>query len=279
MTSKYSDDDSEEEEVLNYGGRLDGMSQQERGRLWNKLKTSNRGPCIQKRALLRKLSRMPKLARKISRAVYFLMDEKKSIVDELKDQVEKDPEAKLSISDFIRWLDPRPREKKKKEEMESIEKQNKESVVSLPPPPPISPPSAAKNVTSISKPATRSRECKEKTIVFTCRKCRFRLFTIDDLESHQVGKHTFEGLKSSFEVHSSKKCHSVFVKEPPKWMNSDTVSSASANRIHCPKCNAKVGNASWVGTQCSCGTWVTPAFQFSKGKIDAKRRRKMRCKE
>ena len=121
-------------------------------------------------------------------------------------------------------------------------------------------------------------KAEPKTVVFTCRKCRFQLFTIDDLESHQVGKHTFDGVKSTFALQSRTKCHSVFVKEPPKWMSAETTSSAQSHRINCPKCNAKVGNASWVGTQCSCGTWVTPAFQFSKGKIDAKRRRRRRRK-
>ena len=267
MTSKY-DSSEESEEELNYGGRLDGMSQQERGRLWSKLKTGGTGHCIQKRALLRKLSRMPKLARKISESVYVLIKEKRNIVDELKDQVEKDPEAKMNLSDFIRWLDPRPREKKKKKK--KVSSTENDSVLAPPPPPQTS---VTRNTTSVSKP---KRSAEPKTVVFTCRKCRFQLFTIDDLESHQVGKHTFDGVKSTFPVQSRTKCHSVFVKEPPKWMNAETTSSASANRINCPKCNAKVGNASWVGTQCSCGTWVTPAFQFSKGKIDAKRRRRRR---
>ena len=58
-------DSSEEGGGLNYGGRLDGMSQQERGRLWSKLKTGGTGHCIQKRALLGNLENA-KLAEDLS---------------------------------------------------------------------------------------------------------------------------------------------------------------------------------------------------------------------
>ena len=260
-------DGESEEEELNYGGRLDGMSQQERGRLWGKLKTGGTGDCIQKRALLSKLSRMPKLARKISRSVYLGDKVKKSIVDELREDVEKDPKGKLSLSEFVRWLDPRPREKKKKS---SSKPENDVK-------PPTAPPMNATTTTTTTTNTTSTTT--SKIVLFTCRRCRFRLFTMDDLESHQIGKHNFDGVKSSSSTQSRSKCHSVFVKEPPKWMDSETTSSASAHRINCPKCNAKVGNASWIGTQCSCGTWVTPAFQFSKAKIDAKRRRRRQKKK
>ena len=48
MTSK-NDDDDDDDEIMNYGGRLNGMSQQERGRLWGKLKTGGTGPQIMKK--------------------------------------------------------------------------------------------------------------------------------------------------------------------------------------------------------------------------------------
>ena len=34
-------------------------------------------------------------------------------------------------------------------------------------------------------------------------------------------------------------------------------------QILCPKCNSRLGSFSWKGQQCSCGRWLTPAFQVS----------------
>ena len=34
-------------------------------------------------------------------------------------------------------------------------------------------------------------------------------------------------------------------------------------QILCPKCNCRLGSFSWKGQQCSCGRWLTPAFQVT----------------
>ncbi|CAG8599539.1 1055_t:CDS:2, partial [Diversispora eburnea] len=39
-------------------------------------------------------------------------------------------------------------------------------------------------------------------------------------------------------------------------------------KINCPNCKFKLGNYSWAGMQCSCGTWVTPSFAIHKEKVD-----------
>ena len=39
-------------------------------------------------------------------------------------------------------------------------------------------------------------------------------------------------------------------------------------KIACPKCSTRVGNYNWSGMQCSCGAWITPAFQVIKSKVD-----------
>jgi hypothetical protein len=39
-------------------------------------------------------------------------------------------------------------------------------------------------------------------------------------------------------------------------------------KITCPRCNYKLGSYNWAGTQCSCGTWVAPAFMIHKSRID-----------
>merc|ERR1712070_1273578 len=39
-------------------------------------------------------------------------------------------------------------------------------------------------------------------------------------------------------------------------------------KLCCPQCNSRFGNFNWAGQQCSCGCWVTPAFQINLSRID-----------
>jgi dual specificity phosphatase 12 len=41
------------------------------------------------------------------------------------------------------------------------------------------------------------------------------------------------------------------------------------SKLQCVKCEARLGNFNWAGMQCSCGTWVNPAFQLHKSQVDA----------
>jgi dual specificity phosphatase 12 len=41
------------------------------------------------------------------------------------------------------------------------------------------------------------------------------------------------------------------------------------SKLQCVKCEARLGNFNWAGMQCSCGTWVNPAFQLHKSRVDA----------
>ena len=38
--------------------------------------------------------------------------------------------------------------------------------------------------------------------------------------------------------------------------------------IKCKKCSYKLGEFFPKGTQCSCGSWVVPAVQIVKSKVD-----------
>lgn len=98
---------------------------------------------------------------------------------------------------------------------------------------------------------------------FTCRKCRFLLFTQDDLETHQIGVHGF-----GWQQKRGKSCQSLFVSERLPWMTDCTY--GIENKTICPKCRTKLGSIKWCGAQCSCGTWITPALQFPLSKIDVK---------
>ncbi|KAG0334779.1 dual specificity phosphatase 12 [Podila horticola] len=59
-------------------------------------------------------------------------------------------------------------------------------------------------------------------------------------------------------------CQSYFI-EPVEWIQE---LHGLEGKISCPKCDSKLGTFNWSGEQCSCGTWVTPAFMMHKGKVD-----------
>ncbi|XP_057351067.1 dual specificity protein phosphatase 12 isoform X2 [Manis pentadactyla] len=65
---------------------------------------------------------------------------------------------------------------------------------------------------------------------------------------------------------SQAQCTSYFI-EPVQWMES-TLLGVMDGQLLCPKCNAKLGSFNWYGEQCSCGRWITPAFQIHKNRVD-----------
>nr|XP_009916175.1 PREDICTED: dual specificity protein phosphatase 12 [Haliaeetus albicilla] len=62
------------------------------------------------------------------------------------------------------------------------------------------------------------------------------------------------------------KCTSYFT-EPVQWME-PALLGVMEGQLLCPKCTSKLGSFSWQGEQCSCGRWVTPAFQIHKSRVD-----------
>ncbi|XP_071617113.1 dual specificity protein phosphatase 12 isoform X4 [Heliangelus exortis] len=55
--------------------------------------------------------------------------------------------------------------------------------------------------------------------------------------------------------------------EPVQWME-PALLGVMEGQLLCPKCTSKLGSFSWRGEQCSCGRWVTPAFQIHKSRVD-----------
>ena len=111
---------------------------------------------------------------------------------------------------------------------------------------------------------------------YLCRKCRTVLFGEDDLQDppHMPSKHHFSYRKqhhSNYNVSSiSAKtdvatCQSFFLQNGLAWMGN---MDECEGRFHCPKCQTKVGSWNWSGAQCSCGTWVVPAVQIPRSKVD-----------
>jgi len=114
----------------------------------------------------------------------------------------------------------------------------------------------------------KMKEVSVEKVTYSCRTCRRLLFTIDDLMPHQVGKHSIafhKRDKGNAIAADQIVCSSYFLQEPLQWMGN---LEESEGKICCAKCNFRVGFWKWDGLQCSCGTWVTPAIQMTKNRVD-----------
>lgn len=110
---------------------------------------------------------------------------------------------------------------------------------------------------------------QSKDVVFRCRKCSRSLFRAGSILNHALGDGpaVFAHKRlAPLQVSDPKKCTSFFV-EPVQWME-DALLGVLDGQLLCPKCNAKLGSLNWYGEQCSCGRWVTPAFQVHKNRVD-----------
>uniref|UniRef100_A0ACD5YC15 Uncharacterized protein n=1 Tax=Avena sativa TaxID=4498 RepID=A0ACD5YC15_AVESA len=106
---------------------------------------------------------------------------------------------------------------------------------------------------------------------YRCKKCRRIVAAEDNVMSHTPG----EG-NTSFQWHDKRKgantynkeqdCSSLYV-EPLKWMT-PVEDGALEGKLSCIHCGARLGYFNWSGIQCNCGSWITPAFQISKSKVD-----------
>lgn len=128
----------------------------------------------------------------------------------------------------------------------------------------------------------------EPKAYYTCRKCGQHLFTqqqvlhesLSQQPSSPPSSAEVSGVKASWtqrnhhrrkeqqtQAVAGAKCSSVFITEPPEWVS---CADEHEGRMSCPKCTARVGSFSWSGATCSCGRWVTPAFQFQLARVDTK---------
>lgn len=104
-------------------------------------------------------------------------------------------------------------------------------------------------------------------VSYRCRKCRRALFHDSSVLSHSAGDgaSAFHHKKSS-NLSGPVQCTSYFV-EPVQWME-PALLGVMDGQLLCPKCNSKLGSFNWCGDQCSCGRWVTPAFQLHRNRVD-----------
>lgn len=102
---------------------------------------------------------------------------------------------------------------------------------------------------------------------YACKRCRSTLFGVEDLEDppHAQSQHDFRKKTHKTVYGNTGTCQNHFIAQPLPWMNG---CSRMEGKLHCYKCNTKVGHYSWTGAQCSCGTWVTPAIMVPMSKVD-----------
>ncbi|KFP25725.1 Dual specificity protein phosphatase 12, partial [Colius striatus] len=109
-------------------------------------------------------------------------------------------------------------------------------------------------------------------VLYRCRKCRRALFRSSSILSHVEGSgataFAHKRMTGSAQLCSDgrEKCTSYFT-EPVQWME-PALLGVMEGQLLCPKCTSKLGSFSWRGEQCSCGRWVTPAFQIHKSRVD-----------
>ncbi|XP_010552961.1 PREDICTED: dual specificity protein phosphatase 12-like [Tarenaya hassleriana] len=112
-----------------------------------------------------------------------------------------------------------------------------------------------------------------KSGVYRCKKCR----RVVALEEHVVDHTPGEG-ETSFGWHKRRnnsldnklggqdQCSSIFV-EPLSWMT-PVKEGAMEGKLSCVNCEGRLGYFNWSGIQCSCGSWITPAFQLHRSRVD-----------
>ncbi|KAG6522581.1 dual specificity protein phosphatase 12-like [Zingiber officinale] len=110
---------------------------------------------------------------------------------------------------------------------------------------------------------------------YRCKKCRRVVALQENVVSHVPGEGEtcFDWQKRKNNNRTNRfqdqDCSSLFV-EPLKWMTS-VEEGAMEGKLSCIHCVSRLGYFNWSGIQCSCGSWITPAFQIHKSKIDISR--------
>ena len=107
--------------------------------------------------------------------------------------------------------------------------------------------------------------------VIRCKKCRRKLATGYNVLDHPYGSGQIAFRWRRRDPSSEgKSCTSIFI-EPIRWMEDLVAAGATQGKLCCPKCSSRVGSYNWAGGQCSCGAWITPAFQLNASRVDVMR--------
>ncbi|XP_017587467.1 PREDICTED: dual specificity protein phosphatase 12 isoform X2 [Corvus brachyrhynchos] len=122
-------------------------------------------------------------------------------------------------------------------------------------------------------PLQNLKTCPEKSLQLILPlyvKLRTQRFSTDAGNAEGIGPTAFAHKRITDSARLSgngqEKCTSYFI-EPVQWME-PALLGVMEGQLLCPKCTSKLGSFSWRGDQCSCGRWVTPAFQIHKSRVD-----------
>ena len=118
---------------------------------------------------------------------------------------------------------------------------------------------------------------------FKCGKCRKNLFTDKELMLfHDISaKNKYSNKRRKNNTVKTNECTSYFLDldrlvKDEEGKNNVKIEEICGNEnieicigaIKCKKCSNKLGEFFPKGTQCSCGSWVVPAIQIIKSKVD-----------
>ncbi|MBN3284335.1 DUS12 phosphatase, partial [Polyodon spathula] len=118
---------------------------------------------------------------------------------------------------------------------------------------------------------TSPGQTQSSEAICRCRKCRRALFRSSSILNHTPGTGPAAFAHKKFShltavCGDQSQCTSHFI-EPVQWME-QALLGVLDGQLLCPKCSSKLGSFNWFGEQCSCGRWVTPAFQIHKNRVD-----------
>ena len=147
--------------------------------------------------------------------------------------------------------------------------------------------SGEQNKGQVGKPLAAAPFAAElSAAAFKCTICRTLLFTAAHLEPHEppvLKKNSKMAKDAKGKARIMCNCTSYFLAElfaPPlkEEVQAGELSAGlrrvciahrdDSGTLVCSKCNTKTGAWSWVGLQCSCQTWVCPAFMVNASKVD-----------
>jgi len=122
--------------------------------------------------------------------------------------------------------------------------------------------------------------------IFKCGKCRKNLFSDKQLIlfHDNSAKDTYSNKRRKNNTVKTNECTSYFISLERLMMKDDNKKGDNkfnfeemmerqnmkldSGGIKCKKCSYKLGEYFPKGTQCSCGSWVVPAIQIVKSKVD-----------
>lgn len=194
-------------------------------------------------------------------------------VSEVRPQICPNAGFMRQLEHYYETLHPGLKKKKAEEPVQqqpSAEETEKEKIAKVEETEPQAAPSdpIASQSTEESAEGANMQEIVTHKSVFSCRMCRKPLFFAEHIMPHQVAQHDFahhKRDKGNLVSADLVTCNSHFLQEPLQWMgNVDD----NEGKISCFKCQSRVGFWKWDGQQCSCGTWVTPAIQIAKNRVD-----------